>query len=57
MVLALIGVNYSCRRIDSRFLLQSRGLLPHVNCYPAAERLRGGGGDGEATEDGDTARA
>jgi hypothetical protein len=30
--------------------------LPHVNCYPAAE-LRGGGGDGEATEHGNTARA
>jgi hypothetical protein len=27
--------------------------LPHVNCYPAAE-LRGGGGDGEAIEHGDT---
>jgi hypothetical protein len=44
-------------RIDSRFLLPSRGRLPHVNCYPAAERLRGGGGDGEATEHGDTPRA
>ena len=28
-----------------------------VDCYPAAELLRGGGGDGEATEHGDTARA
>ena len=27
--------------------------MPHVNCYPAAG-LRGGGGDGEATEHGDT---
>ena len=43
-------------RIDSRFLLPGRGRLPHVNCYPAAE-LRGGGGDGEATEHGDTTRA
>jgi hypothetical protein len=40
-------------RIDSRFLLPERSRLPHVNCYPAAE-LRGGGGDGEATEHGDT---
>jgi len=44
-------------RIDSRFLLPSRRSLPHVNCYPAAQELRGGGGDGEATEHGDTARA
>jgi hypothetical protein len=51
----VLNVNYSCRRIDSRFLLPSRRLLPHVNCYPAAE-LRGGGGDGKATEHGDTAR-
>ena len=43
-------------RIDSRFLLPERSQLPHVNCYPAAE-LRGGGGDGEATEHGNTPRA
>src|SRR5215472_15553478 len=42
-------------RIDSRFLLPSRRSLPHVNCYPAAE-LRGGGGDGEAIEYGNTPR-
>src|ERR1700730_9626102 len=42
-------------RIDSRYLLPGRCRLPHVNCYPAAE-LRGGGGDGEATEHDDTAR-
>ena len=31
--------------------------MPHVNCYPsAAQLLRGGGGDGEATEHGDTQR-
>jgi hypothetical protein len=41
-------------RIGSRFLLLRRCRLPHVNCYPAAE-LRGGGGDGEATEHGDAA--
>src|SRR5216684_828828 len=41
-------------RIDSRFLLPGRRLLPHVNCYPPAE-LRGGGEDGEATEHGNTA--
>src|SRR5215470_5118295 len=30
----------------------------HVDCYPASARLSGGGGgDGEATEHGDTARA
>ena len=52
----VLNVNYFCRRIDSRFLLPSRRLLPHVNCYPAAE-LRGAGGDGEATEHGDTPRA
>jgi len=40
-------------RIDSRFLLSARDWLPHVNCYPAAAELRGGGGDGEATEYGD----
>ncbi|MGD0074209.1 MAG: ATP-binding protein [Candidatus Binataceae bacterium] len=42
-------VKQNPERIDSRFLLPSRCRLPHVNCYPAAERLRGGGGDGEAT--------
>jgi hypothetical protein len=52
----LIHDNQICRRIDSRFLLPSRGRLPQINCYPAAE-LRGGGGDGEATEHGNTARA
>ncbi len=41
-------------RIDSRFLLPGRRLLPHVNCYPPAE-LRGAGEDGEATEHGNTA--
>jgi class 3 adenylate cyclase len=41
-------------RIDSRFLLPGLRLLPHVNCYPAAE-LRGGGGDGEALEHGNPA--
>jgi hypothetical protein len=50
-------VNYFCRRIDSRLLLPSRRPLPHVNCYCAANLLRGGGGDGEATEHGDTPRA
>jgi hypothetical protein len=53
----VFGVNYSCRRIDSRFLLPSGRSLPQVNCYRAAKALRGGGGDGEATEHGDTARA
>jgi hypothetical protein len=43
-------------RIDSRVLLPERSRLPHVNCYPAAG-LRGGGGDGEATEHGNTPRA
>src|SRR6266849_1056829 len=51
----LLNVNYFCGRIDSRFLLPERSRLPHVNCYPAAE-LRGGGGDGEASEHRDTAR-
>src|SRR5262249_25865532 len=46
------------RRIDSRFLLPSEYRLPHVDCYPTSARLSGGGGgDGEATEHGDTARA
>jgi hypothetical protein len=49
-------VNHSCRRIDSRVLLPERSRLPHVNCYPAAG-LRGGGGDSEATEHGNTPRA
>jgi peptidoglycan/LPS O-acetylase OafA/YrhL len=53
----LIRDNQIWRRIDSRFSLPSRGLLPHVNCYRAAKPLRGGGGDGEATEHGDTPRA
>jgi len=43
-------------RIDSRFLLPGRRSLPQLNCYPAAE-LRGGRGDGEATEYGNTPRA
>src|ERR1700686_972307 len=51
-----LGDNYCCRRIDSRFWLPEAMRLPHINCYPAAE-LRGGGGDGEAIEHGDTARA
>jgi hypothetical protein len=46
-----------CRRIDSQFLLPGRCWLPQVNCYPAAQLLRGGGGDGEATEHGNTTRA
>jgi len=50
-------VNYFCRRIDSRFLLPGRCRLPQVNCYPAAQLLRGGEGDGEATEHGDATRA
>jgi hypothetical protein len=45
--------NTSTNRIDSRFLLPALRLLPHVNCYPAAE-LRGGG-DGEAIEHGNPA--
>jgi hypothetical protein len=49
-------VNHSRRRIDSRFLLPARDWLPHVNCYPAAEGLRGGGEDDEATEYGDAPR-
>ena len=51
------NVKVGIRRIDSRLLLPSRRLLPHVNCYLAAERLQDGGGDGEATDDGDTPRA
>ena len=49
------GLQDVLQRIDSRFLLPSRRSLPHVSCYPAAE-LRGGG-DGEATEYGNTPRA
>ncbi len=53
----LCRVNYFCRRIDSRFLLLGAARLPHVDCYPSSARLvRGGGGDGEATEHGDTQR-
>jgi hypothetical protein len=53
----LFDVNYFCRRIDSRFLLPSGRSLPQVNCYRAVKALRGGEGDGEAAEYGDTARA
>jgi hypothetical protein len=45
--------NYFRRRIDSRFLLLGAARLPHINCYPSSAQLRGGGGDGEATEHGD----
>src|SRR5215472_5108231 len=49
--------NCRTRRIDSRFLLPGRCRLPQVNCYSAAQLLRGGEGDGEATEHGDATRA
>jgi hypothetical protein len=45
----------SRNRIDSRFLLPEPSRLPQINCYPASAQVRGGGGDGEATEHGDTA--
>src|ERR1700722_3908469 len=51
----LYRVNYFCRRIDSRFLLPERCRLPQINCYRSSAPVRGGGGDGEATEYGDTA--
>jgi hypothetical protein len=57
LILVMALVQFAAKLNQCRFLLRGRHRLPHVNCYPAAERLRGRGGDSEATEHGDTPRA